>query len=180
MDNNQQELRRKLEETKAQLFSKLQILEEQLTETIESTGTKFQSTAGAVESAVHSFSNALNVKKHFELHPWWCLVGAVAAGYITGGTRCRRAKPQPHRDSGLLGIASLDSMNPDDANTQHDSTASLTALSAAYDLGSRQSTATQARSLALNATVRIIEEVLARTVPIVIDHFSKKQDEGSK
>lgn len=174
MDEKQQELRKKLDETKAQLFEKLELLEEQLSETIESTGTKVKSTVGAVESAIHSVKNAFNVQNHFKQHPWWCLAGAMAIGYIAGGTRRVRVKNTSQHDSDVLGLTSLNSASNNDSQNLLDSSANLSALSAAYELGSRQSTANQAHSLALNATVRVLEEILSRSIPLVMDRFTKK------
>jgi hypothetical protein len=78
-----------------------------------------------------------------------------------------------------LGIASLDTIDAGDSGLVADSAPSLSALSAAYEMGSRQSTATQARSLALNATVRIVEEIVSRSIPIMIAHFAKKPADRS-
>ncbi|MCU0718801.1 MAG: hypothetical protein MUC83_03785 [Pirellula sp.] len=180
MDDKQQELRQKLDATKAQLFEKLELLEDQISETIESTGTKVKSTVGAVESAIHSVKNAFNVQNHFKQHPWWCLAGALAVGYIAGGTRRSRIKKTSQRDSDVLGLASLDSSSNNDSQNLIDPSANLSALSAAYELGSRQSTANQARSLALNATVRVFEEILSRAIPLVMDRFTKKTDDISE
>ncbi|MFN7289338.1 MAG: hypothetical protein ACK5YR_19270 [Pirellula sp.] len=177
MDEKQQELRQKLDATKAQLFEKLELLEDQISETIESTGTKVKSTVGAVESAIHSVKNALNVQNHFKQHPWWCLAGALAVGYVAGGTRRQRTTNTLQRDPDVLGLASLDSAPNSGSQNLLDSSANLSALSAAYELGSRQSTANQARSLALNATVRVFEEILSRAIPLVMDRFIKKADD---
>lgn len=189
MNENHQEMRQRLDETKAHLFAKLQLLEEQITETIEATGTKVKSTVGAVESAVVKVSNALDVRRQFNRHPWLWLGGALAAGYAAGGIGRRRAlhpkKPTPiiHGidsqdvqavDASAVGIGAVDSEKEPAA------AASISALAAAYELGSKQSTVTQARSLALNATVRIFEEIVSRSVPILIAYIVKKHEERSK
>ena len=180
MDEKQQELRQKLDATKAQLFEKLELLEDQISETIESTGTKVKSTVGAVESAIQSVKNALDVQNHFKQHPWWCLAGALAVGYVAGGTRRPRRQRITNTlqcDPDVLGLATLDSASNNGSQNLLDSSANLSALSAAYELGSRQSTANQARSLALNATVRVFEEILSRAIPLVMDRFIKKADD---
>jgi hypothetical protein len=179
MIDDQQEMRQTLDETKAQLFAKLQLLEEQIAETVETTGSKVKSTVGAVESAVHSVSNALDVRGHFERHPWWLLGGAMAIGYLAAGARDRKGRDSKRTASGSLGIASLDAIDVGDSGHEADSAASLSALSAAYEMGSRQSTATQARSLALNATVRVVEEIVSRSIPVLIAHFTKKPADRS-
>lgn len=176
MTENEQQMRQQLDETKAQLFAKLQLLEEQIADSIETTGTKVKSTVGAVESAVHSVANALNIRSHFEHHPWWWLGGALAAGYIAGGARRYQAQ-DPKETTDPLQIASLDSMSIDDSSREQASQGSLSALSAAFELGSRQSTANQARTLLLNATVRIFEEIVSRSVPIMISRFVNRTDE---
>ena len=179
MIEDHQEMRQRLDETKAQLFAKLQLLEEQITEPVETTGSKVKSTVGAVESAVHSVSNAFDVRRHFERHPWWCLGGALAVGYLAAGACGRKGRDSSCTAAGPLGIASLDTIDAGESGLVADSAPSLSALSAAYEMGSRQSTATQARSLALNATVRIVEEIVSRSIPIMIAHFAKKPADRS-
>jgi hypothetical protein len=177
VNDNNQEIRQKLDETKAQLFTKLQLLVDQIAKTIETTGTQVKSTVGAVENAVHSVSNALDVRRQFERHPWWWLGGAVSLGYVVGGMRHRKVRDSKQNQSAALGIASLDSATSDDNVTGQASSSSLSALSAAYELGSKQSTANQARTLAVNVTARVFEEIVSRSVPIVIAYLARKQEE---
>lgn len=72
------------------LRTECDVLEDQISETIETTGSKVKTTVGVVASAVHSVSNALDVRRQFDRNPWWWLGGALARGYIAGGRGHRK------------------------------------------------------------------------------------------
>ncbi len=179
MDESQKELRLKLDESKAQLFGKLQQLEDQISETIASTGMKVESTMEAAQRAVHSAANLFNVQRHFERHPWLSLGMAMAVGYTAGTMRAQNGKPSKPQPLDQLGGGSEDHSERD-AVKELDPSVGLAALSAAYELGSRQSSNSQTRSLVLNATVRIFEEIASRSIPLIIAYYAQKQDRPSQ
>ena len=73
-------LRKQMQETKAQLSEKLESLEQQFSDAIQSTGTAVNSTIQAVEQATHTLSNALDIRRQIDRHPWLVLGGAILVG----------------------------------------------------------------------------------------------------
>jgi ElaB/YqjD/DUF883 family membrane-anchored ribosome-binding protein len=180
VNENHRETHQKMDDTQAQHFAKLQLLEEQIAEMIESAKAKVQSTLGSAESSMYSIPNATDIRTHIGRHPWWWLGGALAAGFVAGGLH-QRGKPDLQTPPlSQHNFGSIDNTNTSAAVEGRDPDASLTALSTSYEPGSSQTTASHAGSLALNATVRIIEEVISRSVPIIIAYLINKHAERSQ
>ncbi len=75
-------LRKQMQETRSQLFEKLESLEQQFSDAVQSTGTAVNSTMQAVEHATLSLSNALDVRRQIDRHPWLVLGSAIVVGYV--------------------------------------------------------------------------------------------------
>lgn len=115
MADTPQVIRQQMSETRTQLADKLGSLEQQVTDTVQSTGSAVNATAGAVketmqsvtgavQDAVKSVSNAFDLGRQMERHPWLVLGGALALGYLAmdiaqdsaaGKSRQRTREPQP-------------------------------------------------------------------------------------
>ena len=80
------------------------------------------------------------------------------------------------RDSSSRDIRPTADFSIDETDSNSDSTAQLVAVPAAYELRSNQSTSNQASTLAVNATIRIAEEIVSRSVPLMINYFTRKHD----
>jgi len=100
-------IRQQIEETKLQLTDKLESLEQQVSQTVQSAGDAVaatveavqgtvESVTGAVEEAVHSVSEAFDLRQQIENHPFLVLGGAVAAGYIAA--ECMTAYEQAQKN----------------------------------------------------------------------------------
>jgi ElaB/YqjD/DUF883 family membrane-anchored ribosome-binding protein len=86
-------IRKQMEETRASLADKLEALENQVTEKVESTTEAVSGTVEAVketvenvtetvQETVHTVAEAFNIKRHFERHPWLMFGGAVTVGCL--------------------------------------------------------------------------------------------------
>jgi len=84
-------IRKQMEETRASLTDKLEALENQVTEKVESTTEAVSGTVEAVketvenvtetvQETVHTVADAFNFKRHFERHPWLMFGGAITVG----------------------------------------------------------------------------------------------------
>lgn len=93
-------IRKQMAETRANLTEKLEALENQVSDTVQSTTQAVASTVeavkdtvenvtGTVQETVHSVAETLNIRRQFERHPWVMFGGAVTAGwlaaYLLGG-----------------------------------------------------------------------------------------------
>jgi len=85
-----------MEETRSQLSEKLEILETQLTDTVQSTTAAVndtvdavkdtvESVTGSVQDTVQSVGEALDLRLQTERHPWLVFGGSVAVGYLASG-----------------------------------------------------------------------------------------------
>ena len=82
MDDRSRLVRRRMEHTKRQLADKLESLERQVTAQVHSAGTAVNATVEAVHDVVHSVSNAFDIERQFEKHPWMILGGSAVLGYL--------------------------------------------------------------------------------------------------
>jgi hypothetical protein len=93
MDDTLEMIRQQMTETKSHLSDKREHWEHQGSDTVQSTGTAVNDTVaavqktvdsvtGAVQGAVQSVSNAFDVRRQFDRHPWLVLGGAVVVGYL--------------------------------------------------------------------------------------------------
>jgi len=100
------ETKLELEEAKLQLSDKLGVLEDQVAQTVESASSAVSSTVeavqgtvesvtGAVEDAVHNVSNAFDLRRQIEKHPFLIVGGAAFLGFVAA----EYAKAPPRRSS---------------------------------------------------------------------------------
>jgi hypothetical protein len=100
-------IRKQMEETRSQISEKLEILETQLTDTVQSTTTAVNETVGAVKDTVESVTNSVqegmqSVGEVFDLrlqadrNPWVVFGGSVAVGFVAGRYLFDRRRPAPH------------------------------------------------------------------------------------
>jgi ElaB/YqjD/DUF883 family membrane-anchored ribosome-binding protein len=92
-------IRNQMDETRTALAEKIELLEKQVTDTVQgaaqSVGDTVENVKHAVEDtvnsvkttvqeSVHAVSEALSLSHHVERHPWPMMAGAVAVGFVGG------------------------------------------------------------------------------------------------
>lgn len=103
MENEPELIRDQMQETRTALSEKLEALEHQVTNTVQSATSSVVETVQSVKSAVsdtvdavkgsvegtvssvkETVAGAFDLSAHFERHPWVTLLGSVAVGYVGG------------------------------------------------------------------------------------------------
>ncbi len=75
-------IRRQMDLTKRDFELKLASLEQHVTDKVQSAGTVVNATAEAVQDVVHSVSDAFDVHRQFDRHPWLFLGGSAVLGFV--------------------------------------------------------------------------------------------------
>lgn len=183
MNDSPEMIRNQMEETKLHLSEKLESLEQQVSETVQSTGTAVNATVeavqetvetvtGAVQGAVESVSNAFDIRRQINKHPVLVLGGAAVLGYLAINFlkgRGRRSGPVPvtfppqslPENAAVSGVG----VNVPEA-------AAATAIAAAYKAGWEKSFSYQLKGQALVGLLAVAQDVVARTIPLVVDYVA--------
>jgi hypothetical protein len=190
MDDSPEIIRQQMEMTKSQLSEKLESLELQVAETVQSTSTAVNATVSAVQDtvetvtdavqdAVHSVSNAFDVRRQFDKHPWLALGGAVVLGYVAAELLTGPPKQSPSSSKApsqpntiASGTGNADRKN-EGATIEPTSTSATTATG--NESGSKSSSLYQLKGIAIGALIGIMESVVSRAVPQVLDYLVSKQ-----
>jgi len=98
-DKHEERILRQMQETRASLTEKLEILEQKVVGTVENATCAVNETVGAIKDTVHETASTVNetvkdsvdavkdlfdVPAHVEQHPWLMVGGSVAVGYVLG------------------------------------------------------------------------------------------------
>ena len=166
-------LRKQMQENKTQLSEKLESLEQQFSDAIQSTGTAVNSTMQAVEQATHTLSNALDIRRQIDRHPWLVLGGAILVGYVAVDLL------QGPKNSNLQGAEKISSV-PDPAASEAsqknatgtlESTENATAIAATRHPSQKVSSWDQLRDIAMRSLMATVPIVVAQIVPRIIDQL---------
>ncbi len=184
MDDTLEMIRQQMTETKSHLSDKLDSLEHQVSDTVQSTGSAVNDTVaavqktvdsvtGAVQHAAQSVSNALDVRRQLDRHPWLVLGGAVLVGYFASellAGAAKRTEPSPEaapRRGPSAGNGGNNHRQPVIANA-----ATSVPLTSAHESGLKSSSWHLVSGMASGALLGIMQEVVARAVPQVIDYVA--------
>jgi ElaB/YqjD/DUF883 family membrane-anchored ribosome-binding protein len=119
MTPEEQKIREQMEQTRSSLSEKLETLEQQVVQTVqgatcavsetvenvkEAVQDTVQTVKGTVENTVESVRSTFDFSRHVDEHPWACMGGAAAAGFITsyvfgGSDKSRPAPARSRRES---------------------------------------------------------------------------------
>jgi hypothetical protein len=191
MDDTLEMIREQMTETKSHLSDKLESLEHQVSDTVQSTGTAVNDTVaavqktvdsvtGAVQGAVQSVSNAFDVRRQFDRHPWLVLGGAVVVGYLAYellagvGKKSEQSSESAPRLGPAKGNAGDNNGQPAIANA-----ATSAPVAAVHESGLKSSSWHLLRSTATGALLGIMQEVVARAVPQVIEYVAGNRSSTS-
>jgi hypothetical protein len=184
MDETAEIIRQQMQETKSQLAEKFESLERQVSETVQTTGAAVNTTVqavqatvetvtGAVQDAVQSVSNAFDVRRQFDRHPWLVLGGSLALGYLAveflAGSR---KKSQQRQESAHPPNPTADTSGQN-GQSPVEPTATAAAIAAAYESGLQTSSRHQIKSVAIGALIGIVQDVVSRAVPQVMDYLTQ-------
>ncbi len=189
MDETTEDIRQKMGETKSQLSEKLESLELQVSESVQSTGTAVAATAeavqetvealsGAVTDAVQTVSHAFDLRRQIDKHPWLVMGGCAVVGYLA--VEFLSSTPKPSTRSRKNGdpqtSPSKDDPEGDSLNSQAEIAVPTAAVAAAYQSGRESSSWQQLRDVAMGAMISIVQDVVARSVPSLLDYLTGHPD----
>jgi ElaB/YqjD/DUF883 family membrane-anchored ribosome-binding protein len=94
MNDSPETIRRKIQETKSDLYSNLESLQQQISETVLSASGAINSTVDSVketvtavtqgaQDTVQACQNVFDVPRHINRHPWLFFSGAIGIGFFT-------------------------------------------------------------------------------------------------
>lgn len=93
MDQREQEIIEDLEQTRASLAEKLELIEEKVQETVESATTTVGEAIETVGDTIGRVKRTLDLRYQIAQHPWLALGGAVVAGYVLGSRPAAKEAP---------------------------------------------------------------------------------------
>lgn len=188
MDESPEVIRQQIELTKLQLTQNLGSLEHQVAETVQSSFSKVKNSvetvhetvetvATVIQGAMQSVTNAFDIRRQIERHPWLVIGGSVVTGclvvkYLSGSKNeselaCGMARTP---SCPTAGYASPETGTPTVA-----SAATASAIAAAYESGLKSSSWNQLRSAGISTLMWIMQDIASRAVPQAIAHFTGNQ-----
>jgi len=94
---NEDVIRRQMEETRSSLSEKVDALEQKIVDTVTETTDAVSETVTTVketvEESVHNVKDFFDLRGHVEHHPWAMVGGSVAAGFVVGAMLPSRVEP---------------------------------------------------------------------------------------
>ena len=162
-------MRQHIEETKSQLWDKLDTLESQFSEAVTETVASVQETVSnvtdTVQDSVQSVSNAFDLPLQIERHPWLAVGGSVVLGYLAfellhGPTKeCengREPEPQPSRSA----------VQFQNGNGHH-------AVESAQESSSKSRFWAETRGMLSGTLMGAVSAMVSRGVPTALDYLAK-------
>jgi len=96
VDDSPEVIRHQMEETRASLSEKLEMLEQQVKDTVQEAKSAVHDTVDTVKDAVHdtvdTVKDTFDISRQFQRHPWAMLGGSIALGFL-GGKLVERSEP---------------------------------------------------------------------------------------
>lgn len=189
-------LQQEIDEAKSRLSAKIDTLEQQyhVVENVQHAGTvvaatveAVQATTQAVNGAVESLQSAIDVGSHVRKHPWLCLAGSAALGYLATQwwNRSQDIAPPPgieplldsSADPSLFESASRQLAVPQMAVGQFAPETPASVANLAYHQAMLQASPTyNFKILAMNTFMGVVREAAARAVPRIADFLISHVD----
>ena len=187
MNDTAEMIREQMDKTRASLFGKLESLEHQVSQTVQTTGAAVNATVeavqetvetvtGAVQDAVHSASNAFDVPRQIDRHPWLALGGSVAVGFLAAELLHRLKNSAQQPDKATASCPFAESTGHENTKPAVQSAAAGAALAAAYESGVKSSSWQQLRSMAVGALMGIAQDVVSRAIPPMLNYLAGKRN----
>jgi hypothetical protein len=176
-------IRQSMEQTKRRLTQSLATLETQVTEKVQHAGTAVNATAEAVQEAVHSVGKAFDMERQFRRHPWLFVGGSMALGYVAtellrNGNSNHSVVTVPTSSTGTNGAYGQTSDQPGKAHEANGATGTAQAsMASASEVKNgvahpnESSIGSELRRVAMGAFSGIAQDLVARSVPQVMEYF---------
>lgn len=176
-------IRQSMEQTKHRLTQSLSTLETQITEKVQHAGTAVNATAEAVQDAVHSVGKAFDMERQFRRHPWLFVGGSMALGYVAtellrNGNSNHVMVTKPTSSTTTNGACGQTSDQPGEAHeangaagTAHAAMASAGEVKNGVAHPNESSIGSELRRVALGAFSGIAQDLVARSVPQLMEYF---------
>lgn len=176
-------IRQSMEQTKRRLTQSLSTLETQITEKVQHAGTAVNATAEAVQDAVHSVGKAFDMERQFRRHPWLFVGGSMALGYVAtellrNGNSNHSVVTMPTSSIGTNGACGQTSDQLEKAHeangatgTAHAAMASAGEVKNGVAHPNERSIGSELRRVAMGAFSGIAQDLVARSVPQVMEYF---------
>lgn len=169
-------MRQHIEETKSQLWEKLDTLECQVSEAVQSTSTAVSETVASVQETVsnvtesvqdsmHSVSNAFDLPRQIERHPWIAFGGSFVLGYLASELlnappRKSECGPCPEPRSSASAAQSQNGSGQHTAEPTQSSSSSSRSWA-------------EMRGMLTGALMGSVSTMVSRGVPTVLDYLAK-------
>lgn len=173
-------IRQSMEQTKRRLTQSLSTLETQITEKVQHAGTAVNATAEAVQDAVHSVGKAFDMERQFRRHPWLFVGGSMALGYVAtellrNGNSKQAIAVVPTNGHATNGMY-VNQSDPTHAvngvsGTAHAAMASAEEVKNGAAHTNESSIVSELRRVAMGAFSGIAQDLVARSVPQVMEYF---------
>jgi ElaB/YqjD/DUF883 family membrane-anchored ribosome-binding protein len=152
---NEDVIRRRMEQTRESLNEKLETLENKVTSSVAAVTDTVASVKEKVHEGVESVKDAMDVPAHVERHPWLMLGGSVLCGYVLGDllSRERQRGPQPAEPRMIYG------------NGRQQPPRQEAPKAGESWLGPFESEIRHLKGLALGVTLGTVREMLTEQVP---------------
>ena len=176
-------IRQSMEQTKRRLTQSLSTLETQITEKVQHAGTAVNATAEAVQDAVHSVGKAFDMERQFRRHPWLFGGGSMALGYVATellrNGNSDQAPVTAQTNGNAANGACADRSNTSDrtylangvSDTPHAAMASAGEVKNGAAHANESSIVSELRRVAMGAFSGIAQDLVARSVPQVMEYF---------
>ena len=175
MTESPEVMRQQIEETKSQLWEKLDTLECQVSEVVQSTSTAVSETVASVQEtvsnvtdtvqeSVQSVSNAFDLPLQVERHPWLAVGGSFVLGYLT--CELLNAPPKEFEDDPRTesrpSFSSVPSQNGDGHH----------AIERAQEASSKSLVWAEMRGMLTGALMGAVSTMISRGVPVALDYLA--------
>ena len=170
-------IRQSMEQTKRRLTQSLSTLETQITEKVQHAGTAVNATAEAVQDAVHSVGKAFDMERQFRRHPWLFVGGSMALGYVAtellrNGNSHQAVGVGPTNGNATNGTcADRSDLANGVSDTPHAAMASAGEVKNGAAHANGSSIVSELRRAAMGAFSGIAQDLVARSVPQVMEYF---------
>lgn len=169
-------MRQHIEETKSQLWEKLDTLECQVSEAVQSTSTAVSDTVASVQEtvsnvtesvqeSVQSVSNAFDLPRQVGRHPWLAVGGSFVLGYLANDllnapTKTTTNEPRAESQSSQSAVQSLN------GNGQHATESDQTTSSKSLFWA-------EMKGMVAGALMGAVSTMISRGVPTALDYLAR-------
>jgi len=164
---NEELIRRRMEDTRESLTDKLEVLENRLLGSVHDATSAVRETVTSVRETMHegveTVKDAVDIQAHVERRPWLMLGGAILGGYVLA-TMLRREPKAPPKEATA---SAFPPKRQTSGNGHHKAAPKPEAKESSCDslLQSLEPEIRHLKGLALGTTIGIVRELLTKEVP---------------